>query len=173
MPVSKISLDAAKPNKLFYFVANAVIYRASDRKCLVLKRSEQEKVFPGKWAIPGGKLEWDEFNIQKPDRVLSGEVLNFISPVEKLLQREIKEEAGIEVENEFHYLNKSILMIRPDGIPVVFMLFAAIYKSGEVIVEPDAFSDFRWVDVATARQLDCIEGIAEEIEQAITLLANR
>ena len=56
MPANKISLQNAKKDKLFYFVANVVIYRENDGKCLILKRSEREKVHPGKYAVPGGKL---------------------------------------------------------------------------------------------------------------------
>jgi 8-oxo-dGTP pyrophosphatase MutT (NUDIX family) len=57
MKALKISLDNAKKDKLFYFVANVIIYRDSDKKCLILKRSETEKVHPSKYCVPGGKLE--------------------------------------------------------------------------------------------------------------------
>jgi 8-oxo-dGTP pyrophosphatase MutT (NUDIX family) len=57
MKASKISLENAKENKLFYVVSNVVIYRDSDQRCLILKRSENEKVHPGKYCTPGGKLE--------------------------------------------------------------------------------------------------------------------
>ncbi len=60
MLAKKISLDKAKQNKLFYFVANVVIYRESDKRCLILKRDKREKVHPGKYAVPGGKLEWED-----------------------------------------------------------------------------------------------------------------
>ena len=57
MPADKISLENAKDDKLFYFVANVVVFRESDGRCLILKRSENEKVHPGKFATQGGKLE--------------------------------------------------------------------------------------------------------------------
>ena len=82
MPAEKISLNNAKEDKLFYFVANAVVYRESDGRCLILKRSEREKVHPGKWAVPGGKLEWEQFDLRKPTRV-NGDVLDFESAVER------------------------------------------------------------------------------------------
>lgn len=34
MPAEKISLKNAKEDKLFYFVANVVIYRQKDGRCL-------------------------------------------------------------------------------------------------------------------------------------------
>ncbi len=42
MPAEKISLHNAKQNKLFYFVANAVVYRESDGRCLVLTGYERK-----------------------------------------------------------------------------------------------------------------------------------
>ena len=167
MQATKISLDEAKPNKLFYFVANAHIYRRSDGRCLILKRSKNEKVFPGKWAVPGGKLEWEDFDITQPDRILSGQVINFVNPIERLLIREIKEESGIEVESDFRYTGKSVLIVRPDGIPVIFVVFAATYKAGEVMPEKGAFTDFAWVNADEVKKYDCIEGIDQEIRQVI------
>ncbi len=170
---TKISIEEAKQNKLFYVVPNAVVYRKSDQKCLLLKRSEREKVFPGKWAITGGKLEWDDFDMNQPDRILPGDVVNFVNPLGKLLAREIREEAGIEVEEELIYTGKNILMVRPDGIPVLFMVFAAVYKSGQVKPEAGAFTGFAWVDAEEVKKYDCIQGIDEEIAQVIALNAQK
>jgi len=64
MPAEKISINNAKINQLFYFVANVVIYRESDGRCLILKRSDDEKVHPGKYCVPGGKLDWSGFGYQ-------------------------------------------------------------------------------------------------------------
>ena len=58
-------------------VVDAIIVR--NNKILLGKRSPSKKIHPGSWAIPGGKV--------KP-----GERL------EKALEREVKEEAGINVK---------------------------------------------------------------------------
>lgn len=42
----------AKTKKLFYFVANVVVFRQSDKRCLILKRDEREKVHSGEYAVP-------------------------------------------------------------------------------------------------------------------------
>jgi len=47
----KISLAKAKKNKLFYFVVTGVIFRASDTRCLILKRSQKEVAHPGLWSV--------------------------------------------------------------------------------------------------------------------------
>src|SRR3989344_5653301 len=132
-PAEYISLKDAKEDKLFYFVANVVVYRDSDKKCLILKRHEREKAHPNKYAVPGGKLEWANMPINKPTR-MNGDVIDFENAVENLLKREVKEEAGIEIEDKLHYIN-SVGFIRPDGIPVILVKFSAKYKSGDVKLE--------------------------------------
>ena len=79
MPADKVSVDAAKPDKLFYFVCTVVPYRTADGKCLLLKRDEREKVHPGKWGVPGGKLEHGDLDLGNPTR-LNGDVMIFVIP---------------------------------------------------------------------------------------------
>src|SRR3989344_2293455 len=112
MTATKISLDNAKQNKLFYFVANVVIYRESDGRCLIMKRDEREIAHPGKYAVAGGKLEWSDLPFDKPTRVHS-EVMDYENKVEDLLVREAREESGVEIEPKLKYIN-SVAFIRPD-----------------------------------------------------------
>jgi len=167
MPAKKISLDNAKKDKLFYFVANVVVYRDSDKRCLILKRDPREKVHPNKYAVPGGKLEWADLDITKPTR-MNGEVIDFENAVEFLLSREVKEEAGIEIEDNLQYLN-SVAFVRPDETPAVLVKFAAKYKSGTVTPEKGAFVDHAWVNAEEVKSYDCIESIKDEVEKTIQL----
>ena len=169
MPAEKISIDNAKEEKLFYFVANVVVFRESDGKCLILKRSNREKVHPGKYAVPGGKLEWKDLNLLNPTR-LNGDVLDFENSVEDLLKREVLEEAGIEIEDNLAYIN-SVTFVRPDETPVVLVKFSAKYKSGEIKLEEGAFTDHKWVDADEVKNYDCILGIHEEVAQTIDLFS--
>ncbi len=168
MKAIELSTNNAKPNKLFYFVANAVVYRKSDSKVLILKRAETEKVFPGIWGMIGGKLEHEDFDMTKPDMILHDEVINFLSPIERLLKREITEEAGISVEDKMTYL-KSVLFIRPDGVPTILVVFIAEYKNGEVKLEDKAFTDHRWVNEEEINDYKCIPGMEDEAKEAIKL----
>jgi 8-oxo-dGTP pyrophosphatase MutT (NUDIX family) len=170
MQAKKISLDNAKFEKLFYFVANVVVYRDKDKRCLILKRDEREKVHPGKYAVPGGKLEWKDLDIKHPTRI-NGDVLDFENTIESLLKREVKEEAGIKIDSEIKYLN-NVAFIRPDGIPVVLLKFAAKYKSGKVIPEKGGFTDFAWVNAKEVKKYKCIKGIDKEVKTTITLFSN-
>lgn len=165
MSVSKISLDHAKQNKLFYFVANVVVYRESDGRCLILKRHDREVVHPGKWGVIGGKLVWEDMDPAHPKRV-QNDVLDYPDAVEDLLCREAREEAGIEISRDLVYIN-SIAFVRPDGIPVVMVKFAAKYVGGEVTPEAGAFTDYAWVNAEEVKNYSCIEGIVEEVATAI------
>ncbi|MGV8150939.1 MAG: NUDIX domain-containing protein [Candidatus Woesearchaeota archaeon] len=165
----KISLENAKQNKLFYFVANVVVYRDSDKKCLILKRSENETAHPGKYCVPGGKLEWSDLDMKNPTR-MNGDIFDYEDIVEKLLIREVKEEAGIDIEEKFEYIN-SMAFIRPDETPVVLIKLAAKYKSGTIILE-DSFSDYAWVDGEEIKNYDCIKGIPEEVNKTIKIFSS-
>jgi 8-oxo-dGTP pyrophosphatase MutT (NUDIX family) len=167
MPADKISIEKAKPDKLFYFVVNAVIYRPSDGRCLILKRSEREVAHPGKYGVVGGKLEWTDIPIDKPGRV-HGEVLDYPGAVDELLRREIREESGLEVKLPAHYLY-TMPYIRPDGVPTVMVKYAVEYSSGEVVLEKDAFTDFAWVTTEEARAYPCMDGIVDEIAATIAI----
>jgi len=167
MKAKKISIDKAKQNKLFYFVANVVIYRESDGRCLILKRHSREKVHPGKYCVPGGKLEWKDLDMKNPTR-MNGDVFDYQDTVEDLLKREVKEECGLEIEDKLYYVN-NVTFIRPDETPVVLVKFTAKYKSGEVKLDKNDFTDYAWVDAQEAKEFDCLLGIPEEVEKAIKL----
>ena len=169
MPAGKISLSNAKSDKLFYFVANVVVYREKDKRCLILKRDPREKVHPNRYAVPGGKLEWKDMDVCKPTRI-NGDVLDYEDAVEELLKREAMEEAGVEIEGDLAYIN-SVAYIRPDEIPVILVKFAAKYKSGEVKLEKGSFVDHAWVNAAEVKKYECIDGIPEEVAETIRLFS--
>lgn len=169
MLASKISLDNAKKDKLFYFVAGVTVYRDSDKRCLILKRDEREKVHPGRYGVPGGKLEWNDLPIDAPTRI-NGDVLDFEHAIDKLLKREVREEAGIEIEDRLIYLH-SMAFVRPDETPVILIKFAGKYKKGDVVLEKGAFTDYKWVNAEEVKQHDCIDGICDEVAETIKLFS--
>lgn len=169
MIAKQISLENAKKDKLFYFVANVVVYRSKDSRCLILKRAPREIVHPGKYAVVGGKLEWKDLDIKTPSR-LNGDVIDFQDAIEDLLERETFEEAGIKIHREFKYIN-SVAFVRPDGIPVIMAKFAAKYKSGKVVLEKGGFTDYQWVNEKEVKKFKCIEGIDKEVKKAIKLFS--
>ena len=165
MPAERISLEQAKEGKLFYVVANVVVWRSSDGRCLLLRRSAKEKVHPGKWCVPGGKLEWADLDVKHPTR-LNGEVLDFEDAIEKLLVRETREEAGVEIDPHLAYVN-SVAYVRADGVPTLLVKFAARYLGGEVRTERGSFDGHVWVNAREVKKLDCILGVPGEVAKAI------
>lgn len=155
MPPPAINLENAKQDKLFYFAPTVVVYRNSDGRCLILKRHEREIVGGGQWSVPGGKLERSDL----PEQVNR-------NALENLLTRETREESGLELVPEFKYL-RSLTFVRPDGIPVITLSFAARYKAGEVVLEEGSFTDYAWVNETEVLAYDCLGAIKEEVAQAI------
>jgi len=117
--------------------------------------------------MPGGKLEWKDMDLAHPTR-MNGDVIDFENAVEDLVARETREEAGIEIEKKLYYIN-SVAFVRPDGIPVILVKFAAKYKSGNVSPNPHDFSDFAWVNENEIVNYDYIKGIDEEIKETIKI----
>lgn len=171
MSVEKISIQNAKSDKLFYVVADGIVYRESDKRCLILKRDMREKVHPGKWATVGGKLEHRDLDLTKPSRT-EGDVFVFEDAVFELLKREIKEEAGISVKLLPKFVESKVI-VRPDGIPVLILHFAVRYGSGEVKPEPGSFTEFAWVNADEAKDYDCIEDIGDAIKSAIKIFGDK
>ncbi len=168
MPATKISIEKAKTDKLFYFVANAIIYRESDQRCLILKRSDREVAHPGRYGVVGGKLEWKDLPIGGSGARANGDVLDYDEAIENLVIREAKEESGLDIFPGFKYIN-SKAFIRPDEVPVVLIKFSAKYKSGEVVVEAGSFSDYAWVNAEEVKNFPCIDGIPEEVAETIAV----
>lgn len=160
----KISLDKAKKDKLFYFVVTGVIFRPSDKRCLILKRSEKEVAHPGLWSVIGGKLEWGDLTKSTITR-WNFDIPNWEEAIEKLLLREAEEEAGVKVTDP-KYLT-SVAYVRTDGVPVVCPKFAVKYQSGKVKIAAE-FDDFAWVNEKEIKNYQIIKGINKEISLTIT-----
>lgn len=146
--------------ELHRVVSTAIIHK--DGKYLILRRSPNKKVFPGRWTVPGGALKVDDyFNLPKstPDA--------WYFAISDSLKREVKEEAGIEVD-KLKYL-VDLAFIRPDGLPVVTLSYYGDWRSGDVKLNEESI-DYRWVSHEEAKNYDLIEGILEEIEMVDKIL---
>ncbi len=113
---------------LHSIVVSAVIEK--DGKILISQRSFEEKHEPGKWTIPGGKIE-----------VTPGDVFHIL---EKTLAKEVEEEVGIKISANVELLTNNTF-IRSDGTHVVALMFFCHYESGDVKALEDTL-DVRWVN---------------------------
>ncbi|MDD5163342.1 MAG: NUDIX domain-containing protein [Candidatus ainarchaeum sp.] len=101
-----------------------------NKKVLILKRSGYTKQMPGIWELPGGRLEAGE-------DPLAG------------LQREIKEETGIEIEIVFPMSVRHFT--REDGQIITMIIFLCKPKSKTVKLSSE-HTEFEWAGIKTARQ---------------------
>ena len=157
-----MDLDPKMLKKLFIVPVTAIVVR--DGKFLIMKRSAEEKAFPSKWTVPGGKFEEDDF-INRPKTTTSYE--GWYGVVEPAVVREVKEEANIDIEDVRYLTNYTFK--HPRGYWVLGLSFWARYKSGGVKLGHDLV-DFSWATLEEARQFDLIEGIYDELVMVDRLL---
>jgi len=142
-------------SKVHYIVVTGILVK--DGKYLIVRRAGWEKAFPGKWAVPGGKLEVRDYMLRKKDT--SEHWYNFL---ENLLKREVIEEVSLDIEN-IGYVTSMVYM-RPDEIPcLIISLFAYPSKDREIRL-CNALTEYRWVDLKEAKTYDLVEGMYEELE---------
>lgn len=153
-----------KDKELHRISSTAIIVK--DSKYLITKRSPDKKAFPGKWTVPGGGLETDDY-VNNPPTTSAG--LWYFALADSL-KREIKEETNLEV-GELKYL-LDITFVRPDNIPVLILSFYCDYKSGEVKLDSDSV-DYAWVTLEEAKNYDLIDGIWEEIRMVDEILKKK
>lgn len=123
------------------FTACAFIHRVVDgeEKVFLPKRADTKKFLPGKYELPGGHIEYGE-------------------SMELGLQREIKEELGVEVSigdpfAVFTYTNE---IKGSHSIEVVY--FAKLISDTEDIsINPEDHSSFGWFNVDEAIKLNSSE----------------
>ncbi len=163
-----ISVENAKPEKLFLVVSNFAVVDSARRAVLLIKRGDHEKVHPGKWAFPGGKLEHS--NVAE---MIKEEGVDPLVGVEgilgKLATRETQEEAGLTVDKNDGRVIKDKLFVRPDGVPVFMTTMAVRYAGGEIALE-EGITEYAWATAPELADYDCIEGIVEEAHLALEVI---
>ncbi len=145
----------ADKNLMHYFVVTGILVNR-EGKFLITKRAEWEKAFPGKWTVPGGKIEVLDYALKEKD---TGS--HWYNVLENSLKREVTEEVGLEIGN-LGYVT-SLVYIRPDEIPCLIISLYAYPKSEEVKL-CNALTEYAWVSIDEAKSYDLIEGIYEELE---------
>ncbi len=152
-----------KDPRLHIVTATGIIEK--EGKYLLLKRSEREIAFPGYWTVPGGKLVRHEYENLEPTPGTE----SWYNVADYVLKKEIKEEAGLEVE-DVRYLT-DMAFIRPDDIPVFVLSYYCRYKAGEVKCGKDIV-DFAWITPEEGENYEIIPGILEEIREVDRILKN-
>ena len=156
-----------KHKELHRITSTAIIYKKDKGKIkyLFTQRSFSKKAFPGKWTVPGGGLETDDYI--KTKKTTKD---HWYFAIEKSLRREIKEEVNLEVGKIDYLLD--IAFIIPDGTPGIILSFYCPYKSGKIKLDQDNI-DYAWITCSQAKKYDLIEGILGEIEMVEKILKGK
>ena len=141
-----------------HYISVTGIIKNKEGKFLICKRGPNEKVFPNKWCVPGGKIEQKDF-IDKPKDTSD----HWFDIFEKVLHREILEETGIKIKNIGYVSN--LALIRPNGFSTMIVSLFAEHEDGEVKLNEDELVDHAWVNLEEAKSYDLIENIYEQIEK--------
>ena len=143
--------DHAK-NKTHIILVNAVVEK--DGKILISQRSHDEPHEPGKWTIPGGKVEKTK-----------GNVFNII---EKTLSDEIMEEVGIEITDKTKLLTNNTF-IRSTGQHVVALVFLCHWKSGKARPLEDTV-DTKWITINELNNYELATNVENYIRRGFDTL---
>lgn len=125
---------------LFKVNVSTVIVR--NGKFLLIKRSDDEDIFPGMWGIPGGTVELTDLNL------------------ESALARECEEEVGIVIGNSTLIVND----IHDKGDKgAVYLVYKSEYVSGEPKAL-DGTAQVHWLGIDQIRPLELTPKTLDIIE---------
>ena len=141
---------------LGHYVTVTVIVVNAKGKYLIAKRANWEKNFPGRWTVPGGKLEVLDYALKKKDTADC-----WCNIFEDVAKREVAEEVGLEI-GEVGYV-VSLTFVRKDEIPVLCVSLFANVKDDNVKLG-EGLTEFAWVDSKEAKNYDLIGSIHKELE---------
>ena len=135
-------------------VITAIIVK--DGKYLITRRSLEKKRFPGKWTVPGGRLETADYTS------LPRQTEHYwYNVLETTLKREVKEEVWLEIDN-IEYVT-SLATVHADGNPSLVISAMADYVSGEVKLQEWETDKCAWITAEEAKEYDMLDGIYEEL----------
>ncbi|MBI2450023.1 MAG: NUDIX domain-containing protein [Candidatus Nealsonbacteria bacterium] len=142
-------------NQYLHEVAITAII-VKDGKFLITRRSPNKKRFPGKWTVPGGKMETNDY-LQLPKDT----EFYWYNVLERTLRREVVEEVGINIDN-IEYVT-SLATVHADGSPSLVISCMAEYIGGDVKLKEDESDQYAWVSLEESKNYELLDGIYDEL----------
>lgn len=121
--------------------ATAVAFNHRKGKFLLLKRSQERNVHPGKWDFPSGAIEEKE------------------SPRNAAL-RELEEETGLR--GTMLKSGEPFTVEAEDGVFRVHPFLVKVDGEPELSREHE---EYRWIDPEDLKKYDTVEGLREDLER--------
>lgn len=128
------------------FKVNVSVVIKNEGKVLLIKRADDEEVFPGFWGIPGGTVEPTD------------------ATLEAALIRECEEEVGVEIQN-IELVSNNINDKGEKG-GALYLVYTASYAAGEP--KPlDGTAAVEWLAIEEIRELNLTPMTLEIIESCL------
>ncbi|SRR5258708_29101381 len=118
-------MDKLAKHKFVINVSAIVRFPKVGNRVIIQKRSVKEETNPGKWCIPGGKLDFED------------------GSVEAGVRREVKEELNIKIENI--KLFESHVTHDQHENQKIYLVFTADYKSGAIKIDTNEVETYTYV----------------------------
>lgn len=119
-------------------------------KFLLLKRSSNESIFPEKWELPSGKVNFGE------------------DPYDAL-KREIKEETGIDILNARPFMCTHYTIEKPDNkrhtVQIIYLADLS-EKPGINIELSNEHQAYKWISPKELKNLDTFDDMITILEEA-------
>lgn len=131
----------------------AACYIEIDSQLLLLQRASN-KVEPGKWGVPGGKLEKGE------------------TP-EQAAVRELSEETGISVESSSQVRYVGALYIRKPTVDYVYHLFKVQVEQMPAISLSNEHENYKWASLKDLEEMPLMTGGQEILDYYRKTLTNK
>lgn len=152
MPID-LDISALPPVERLPFATAVKALIVREGKVLVLKRNMNRPHHPGRFDIPGGRLD-------------NGE-----NPIDGL-RREIREEAGIEIDVGpvlgIHHFK------RDDGQLITMIIFLCFQKGdGDVAIEKEAMDAFAWLPIDDPETDEKLEKFGQALDVYRKVFAGR
>ncbi len=116
----------------FFKINVSTIIINNKKQVLLQKRALGEEVFPGKWGIPGGTVEMSDKSLVKA------------------LEREVKEEVGIEIKNISFYDEN---LVPKEAYGISYIVFLSEYKAGTARALSET-EEIKWAKLEDIESLD-------------------
>jgi len=139
-------------NPKLHSVTAAAIIRRDDGRILLLKRADHEKVYPGMYAGPGGKIEGNDTIVET-------------------VMREVKEECSLEVEPDMLILKEKAILRKDGQTSKALSVLCRPKKTEPIILEEKNFTGYKWVNLEELRQIPHV-GLEPEFIKVAEIFAS-
>jgi len=114
------------------FIVNVEGCIVSRNKILMIMRGDTESHAPGTLAFPGGQVEAKDSDVET---------------LEDALRREIYEEVGLKIKNNFEYLESKKFVTRNGNKVLDIVMFCEVDSATDFKIDNDEVKECMWMDV--------------------------